>query len=61
MENSLEHVTRRIVLSFTQKVFDPVGFTCLVTLAPKLWLQEAWKHNLSWDAEVPEEVRKQFQ
>jgi hypothetical protein len=52
--------TRRSILSAAQRVFDPVGFCCPVTLYPKLLLQECWKAELSWDAEVPEEISRRF-
>jgi hypothetical protein len=42
-----ELVSRRNVLSCIQKVFDPIGFTCPVTIVPKLLLQETWKRKLS--------------
>jgi len=32
----VEVVTRRIMLSMAQRVFDPVGFTCPISLSPKL-------------------------
>lgn len=53
-------ITKRKILSITQKVFDPIGFTSPATLSPKLWLQELWKAKISWDAEVDEEISKRF-
>ena len=32
----VEVVTRRVVLSMAQRVFDPIGFTCPISLSPKL-------------------------
>jgi hypothetical protein len=53
-------LTRRSILSAAQRVYDPIGFCCPVTLHPKLLLQESWKAKLSWDAEVPEEISEKF-
>jgi hypothetical protein len=47
-------LTRRSILSATQRVYEPIGFCCPVTLRPKLPLQNSWKAKLSWDTEVPE-------
>ena len=35
-------LTKRKLLSVTQKVFDPVGYTAPVTLIPKVILQKTW-------------------
>jgi hypothetical protein len=53
-------LTRRSILSAAQRVYDPIGFCCTVTLCPKLLLQESWKAKLSWDAEVPEQISGSF-
>ncbi|GFS38147.1 uncharacterized protein TNIN_57681 [Trichonephila inaurata madagascariensis] len=39
--------TKLKILSIVHKIFDPIGFTCPVTLLPKLLLQESWKHKIS--------------
>jgi hypothetical protein len=51
---------RRSILSAAQRVYDPIGFCCPVTLHPKLLLQESLKSKLSWDAEVPKEISEKF-
>jgi len=53
-------ITRRTILSVTQWVFDPIGFTCPVSLCPKLLLQQCWALKGEWDREVPDDVRKCF-
>nr|XP_015904720.2 uncharacterized protein LOC107437295 [Parasteatoda tepidariorum] len=53
-------ITRRTVLSVTQRIFDPIGFSCPVTLIPKLILQKSWQEKLSWDTELTEDLKKEF-
>jgi len=53
-------ITRRTILSVTQRVFDPIGFTCPVSLCPKLLLQQCWALKGEWDQDVPDDVRKCF-
>ena len=54
-------VTKRKILSAVHKIFDPLGFTCPVTLGPKVLLQECWKLKASWDEELPASITKRFE
>ncbi|XP_044736997.1 uncharacterized protein LOC123298961 [Chrysoperla carnea] len=56
-----ETMTKRTILSCTQRVFDPVGYTCPVTLYPKILLQELWSLKKGWDEPVPEEFQTKFE
>jgi hypothetical protein len=56
----VEVVTRRTMLSLAQRVFDPIGFTCPISLSPKLLLQKCWEMKGNWNQEVPEDVRNDF-
>ncbi|XP_050306312.1 uncharacterized protein LOC126743324 [Anthonomus grandis grandis] len=53
-------VTKREILSLTQKVFDPIGFTSATVLLPKLLLQKLWVKQLTWDETVDEEYAQVF-
>ncbi|XP_050300164.1 uncharacterized protein LOC126738773 [Anthonomus grandis grandis] len=55
-----EQVTKRMILSVAQQVFDPIGFLCPTILVPKIMLQKLWKENLTWDQLVDEVVAKSF-
>ncbi|XP_035234176.1 uncharacterized protein LOC118206007 [Stegodyphus dumicola] len=55
-----ETLTKRIILSVTRKVFDPVDLLCLVLLIPKLLLQWMWKENIPWDSEVNANIKEEF-
>ncbi|XP_050309972.1 uncharacterized protein LOC126745954 [Anthonomus grandis grandis] len=53
-------VTKRFMLSLTQRVFDPIGFTCPATLYPKILLQQTWEKSMGWDIPVEEEMAHNF-
>ncbi|UYV74923.1 hypothetical protein LAZ67_12001814, partial [Cordylochernes scorpioides] len=53
-------INKRKVLSLASRIFDPVGFTCPVTLVPRLILQETWLLKLSWDEPLPENLSCEF-
>ncbi|CAG7719600.1 unnamed protein product, partial [Allacma fusca] len=48
-----QKLTKRIILSDTAKLFDPLGWMSPVTISPKLFLQTLWKENLDWDETLP--------
>lgn len=58
--NINKNITKRILLSCAQKIFDPIGFTCPVTLLPKMLLQRSWLLKLDWDEILPEDIVKDF-
>ncbi|XP_035217151.1 uncharacterized protein LOC118190534 [Stegodyphus dumicola] len=53
--------TKRSLLSVSQRIFDPIGFTSPTTLIPKLILQKTWKMKLSWDENLPQGIEREFQ
>ncbi|GFS75229.1 integrase_H2C2 domain-containing protein [Trichonephila clavipes] len=59
-ENKDEQITKQKILSLAHQLFDPIGFTCPITLIPKLLLQECWQLGISWDAKLPEDIIKRF-
>ncbi|XP_062710030.1 uncharacterized protein LOC134288640 [Aedes albopictus] len=48
-DESLEVYTKRLVLSETAKIFDPLGLLEPVTVLAKLFIQQLWSQELSWD------------
>ena len=58
--NSTEKVSKRSVLSLSSKVYDPLGFVEPVTVKAKIMMQELWKHNLTWDKELPDSFKENW-
>ncbi|UYV84726.1 hypothetical protein LAZ67_X003222 [Cordylochernes scorpioides] len=53
-------LTKRLVLSMVQRIFDPLGFYAPVFLPPKLLLQRSWGLKLGWDTPLPESMAQEF-
>ena len=51
---------RRIILSVYSRIFDPLGFIQPFILQSKLTIQELCRLGLSWDDEVPIEVKRDW-
>ena len=49
-------VTKRIILSETAKLFDPLGWLAPVIVIPKILLQDIWVKRIDWDAPLPEDL-----
>ncbi|KAL9964668.1 hypothetical protein ACROYT_G028343 [Oculina patagonica] len=41
-------------------IFDPIGAGAAVLIKPKIAMQELWQLGLSWDDEVPPEVKRKW-
>lgn len=61
LEDVSETISRRIILSTTHRVFDPIGFLAPVMLCPKLLLQESWHKKMNWDEPVSPEIKNKFE
>ena len=55
-----DQLTKRSVLSIAAKVFDPLGLFEPFTVRAKMMLQELWKQKVSWDSQLPEELKPQW-
>ena len=53
-------VTKRVILSFIARIFDPVGFSAPFVMTAKIMLQDVWSLGLDWDAPVPDELGSRF-
>ncbi|UYV69246.1 hypothetical protein LAZ67_6002970 [Cordylochernes scorpioides] len=54
-------LTKRLVLSIVQRIFDPLGFCAPVFVGPKLLLQRSWGLKIGWDAPLPGGIAREFQ
>lgn len=57
---SLYKLSKRIILSITCQIFDPLGLLGAYLLLPKLIMQDLWKLKLGWDQEVPLDIAKKW-
>ncbi len=55
-----DKISKRVILSTVQKIFDPIGFTCPCLLPMKMLLQKTWLRKLKWDEALPEEDSNRF-
>ena len=53
-------VTKRVILSETAKIFDPLGLVSPVVVTAKIMLQSLWLFKLSWEEEVPVELGRKW-
>ncbi|UYV66545.1 hypothetical protein LAZ67_4002017 [Cordylochernes scorpioides] len=53
-------ITRRVILSLVQKLFDPLGFYSPVMITPKILLQKKWKSAGGWDDPLEEDISQEF-
>ena len=61
LENKIDgKISKRTILSIAHRVFDLIGFTCPVTLMPKLMLRNLGKLKLDWDTPLKESASKEF-
>jgi hypothetical protein len=56
LEEPEKDVTWRKILWVVHRIFDPVEFSCPVTLIPKLLIQNSWNCKNGWDEILPEEM-----
>ena len=53
-------ITKREVLSFVAKIYDPLGLITPVSFHGRVFLQSLWKHKLSWDEHLPQSLCQEF-
>lgn len=59
INDCVNNITKRTILSAAHKIFDPIGFTAPVTIIPRLLLKRLWNIGSDWDT-TDEKTRKEF-
>ncbi|XP_055632542.1 uncharacterized protein LOC129773017 [Toxorhynchites rutilus septentrionalis] len=54
------HITKRIVASDTTSLFDPPGFLGPVIVVAKMFVQDLWRRNRSWDEPLKNEIQQSW-
>lgn len=49
--------TKRLVLSFLARIFDPIGFLNPYVIGIKIMFQQIWRLGLSWDEPLPSDMQ----
>lgn len=49
-------ITKRSVLSFIARMFDPLGWLAPILVVAKIFMQELWAIRLDWDDELPTDL-----
>ncbi|KAF2888054.1 hypothetical protein ILUMI_18119, partial [Ignelater luminosus] len=52
--------TKRSILSFIAKIFDPLGLLSPISIRAKLIIQKLWKLQLDWDDQIPVELQSEW-
>ena len=53
--------TKRLLLSTTARLFDPIGFLNPYSISLKILFQEAWRCGFGWDDILPNNFQEQIQ
>ncbi|XP_029178110.1 uncharacterized protein LOC114945917 [Nylanderia fulva] len=52
--------TKRSILFFVAKLYDPLGWAAPVVIVAKIVLQELWLLHCDWDSPLPDEVKQRW-
>ena len=53
-------ITKRDFLSMIAAIFDPLGYLCPVIIKAKIFMQQLWEKNMSWDDPLPTSLRNEW-
>ena len=55
------NLTKRLLLSYIAKLFDPLGFLSPYIMYAKILLQDVWRSGASWDQILPPKICQEFE
>ncbi|XP_061512575.1 uncharacterized protein LOC133393132 [Anopheles gambiae] len=55
------NATKRILLSNTMKIYDPLGLIANYVVESKILMQDIWRQGLDWDDKLPAELQRRWQ
>lgn len=53
-------VTKRLILSVTSQIFDPLGLLGPIVIVAKIILQSLWQEKLTWDEPVSQSIKERW-
>lgn len=56
----IQRVTKRFILSFIAKIFDPLGLLGPIVIRVKILIQKLWEQKINWDDSLPLELHNQW-
>lgn len=56
----ITNFTKRSVISDVARIYDPLGIAGPVVVAAKIFIQQLWKLQLSWDDELPDSLASEW-
>ncbi|KAL0829582.1 hypothetical protein ABMA28_003093 [Loxostege sticticalis] len=57
LNNENDVITKRVIMSNSFKIFDPLGILSPVVIQPKIILQRLWQQKMDWDEPVTQEIK----
>ncbi|GFT78515.1 uncharacterized protein TNCV_3612501 [Trichonephila clavipes] len=60
-ETESKEVTKRRIISLAHRFFNPIGFTCPITLITELLIEECWKIETSWNSKLQIDIERKFE
>ncbi|XP_015121005.1 uncharacterized protein LOC107043857 [Diachasma alloeum] len=57
---NIDPITKRVILSETAKLFDPLGLLSPVVIVAKAFIQKLWTLNVHWDTVLPLDLQKEW-